>query len=96
MHGFGVVGVPERAEAGITFAAGVGALVERGCGFLWSGQAGWVGFRANSTGQAGFVLKDCRCYSFCPDFDTGFLPSQFFGKPFGGRLRPGRRSGGAG
>jgi hypothetical protein len=78
--GFGLVRVPERAEAGIASAAGIGTLVECGCGFDRSGEAGWFGRRASSTIQAGFVPKGVVCYrSFRPEFNTRFFPSWFSG-----------------
>jgi len=74
MLGFGVVRLPERAEAGIASAAGVRTLVECGCGFYRSGEAGDC--RASSTIQGGFVPKGVVCYySFHPEFDTRFFPS---------------------
>jgi hypothetical protein len=73
-----MVGVPERAEAGIASAAGVGTLVECGCGVFRSGEAGWFGCPASSTNQTRFVSKDdVCCRSFRPDFNTGFFPNQF-------------------
>jgi hypothetical protein len=80
MPGFSMVRVPERAEAGIASAAGVGTFVERGRSRYGPGEAGWFGFgsRASSTIQGGYVPKgDVRWRSFWPEFNPRFSPTQF-------------------
>jgi hypothetical protein len=96
-----VVRVPKRAEAGIASAAGVGTLVERGCGICRSGEAGWFGSGASSTGEARFTSKGDVCFrGFRPDCHTRFFPVEFSGI-FSGELdasyfRPRWRPGGSG